>query len=150
MCSLRGLAVAVLMATAGSGVLAQKTYPIFTRDDFVKFMKTVGQNFGAVNASVAAADFESAKSQLTRSREQLGVTVTFWRDRKRDDALKFLKQTLTRMDELDEALSVETIDRARVGAALKQVNASCESCHAVYRDYNPATKTYTFKPGTVQ
>jgi cytochrome c556 len=140
----------LLVMTTGGVLLAQKAYPIFTRDDFVKFMKTVGQNFGAVNASVAAADFESAKSQLTRSREQLAVTVTFWRDRKKDDALKFLKETLTRMDELDDALSMETIDKARVGAVLKQVNASCESCHAVYRDYNPATKTYSFKAGTVQ
>jgi cytochrome c556 len=146
------LAFAVLLATTTGGVLLaqQKTYPIFTRDDFVKFMKTVGQNFGAVNASVAAGDFEAAKSQLTRSREQLAVTVTFWRDRKRDDALKFLKETVTRMDELDEAFSTEQVDKARVAAVLKQVNASCESCHSVYRDYNPATKTYSFKAGTVQ
>jgi cytochrome c556 len=145
------LAFAVLLATSTGGVLlAQKTYPIFTRDDFVKFMKTVGQNFGAVNASVAAGDFEAAKSQLTRSREQLAVTVTFWRDRKRDDALKFLKEAVTRMDDLDEALSAEKVDQARVATVLKQVNASCESCHTVYREYNPATKTYSFKAGTVQ
>jgi hypothetical protein len=94
-------------------------------------------------------DFESAKSQLTRSREQLAVTVTFWRDRKRDDALKLLKDTLTKMDDLDEALSVVTVDAARADGILKQVNSACEACHAVYRQFDPATKTYTFKPGVL-
>lgn len=140
----------LLLAGAGAAPAAQKkTYPIFTQDDFVKFMKTVGQNFGAVNASVAEDDFESAKSQLTRSREQLAWTVTFWRDRRKDDALEYLKNTLTRMDELDEALSVERVDPGKVGAVLKEVNAACESCHAVYREYNPVSRTYRFKAGSI-
>jgi hypothetical protein len=142
----------LLVALAGTGAIlsAQKTYPIFTQDDFVKFMKSVGQNFGAVNASIGKADFESAKSQLTRSREQLAVTVTFWRDRKKDDALQFLKATLTRMDDLDGALSEEKIDPAKIGGILKAVNASCEACHAAYRDFDAAAKTYTFKPGALR
>jgi cytochrome c556 len=152
MCSRRASAIViatVLLAGAGSVATAQKTYPIFTQDDFVKFMKTVGQNFGAVNASVGSGDFESAKSQLTRSREQLAWTVTFWRDRRKDDALKYLKDTLSKMDALDEALSEEKIDPGKVGVILKDVNASCESCHAVYREYNAATRTYRFKAGSI-
>jgi cytochrome c556 len=139
----------VLMVCAGSGATAQKPYPVFTVDDFLKFMKTVGQNFGAVNASIANGDFESAKSQLTRSREQLAVSVTFWRDRKKDDALKFLKDTLAKMDDLDAALSAEKIDPAAVGGLAKQVNAACEACHAVYRDLDPVTKAYRIRPGSI-
>jgi cytochrome c556 len=138
-----------MMVCAGSGATAQKPYPVFTVDDFFKFMKTVGQNFGSVNASIANGDFESAKSQLTRSREQLAISVTFWRDRKKDDALKFLKNTLMKMDDLDAALSAETIDPTAVGGLLKQVNAACEACHAVYRDLDSATKAYKFKPGSI-
>jgi cytochrome c556 len=145
-------ALAFVMAVIGSiaVVAAQKSYPIFTPDDFVKFMKTVGQNFGAVNASIGKADYDSAKSQLTRSREQLAVTVTFWRDRRKDDALKFLKTTLTAMDDLDGALSEEKIDAAKVAAILKQVNGACEACHAAYRDFDPGTKSYTFKPAALR
>jgi hypothetical protein len=139
----------LVVAMSAVALAQQKTYPIFGRDDFIKFMKTVGQNFGAVTASISMRDFESAKSQLTRSREQLAVTVTFWRDRKRDDALKLLKDTLTKMDDLDEALSVVTVDAARADGILKQVNSACEACHAVYRQFDPATKTYTFKPGVL-
>jgi cytochrome c556 len=140
------LLIGLLLMAAGIPAAAQKAYPVFTREDFFKFMKSVAQNFGAVTASIGSGDFEAGKSQLTRSREQLAVTVTFWRDRKRDDALKFLKDTLTRMDQLDDGLSEEKIDPAKVGAALQQVNAACEACHAVYRDFDRTTKTYTFKP----
>jgi hypothetical protein len=145
---------AIVLAGAGAVVTAQRTaqqksYPIFTQDDFVKFMKTVGQNFGAVNASVGSGDFESAKSQLTRSREQLAWTVTFWRDRGKADALKLLKDTLGTMDALDEALSAEQINAERVNAAVKQVNTSCEACHAQYREYNAATRSYGFKAGSI-
>lgn len=141
--------VLMVLVSAGSGATAQKPYPVFTLDDFFKFMKTVGQNFGAVNASIAKGDFESAKSQLTRSREQLAVSVTFWRDRKKDDALRFLKDTLVRMDDLDAALSTEKIDPTAVGGLLKQVNAACEVCHGVYRDLDPVTKAYRIKPGSI-
>jgi cytochrome c556 len=146
---LRLTAIALVVVCAGYGATAQKSYPVFTVDDFLKFMKTVGQNFGAVNASIASGDFESAKSQLTRSREQLAISVTFWRDRKKDDALRFLKETLVKMDDLDAALSTEKIDPTAVGGRLKQVNAACESCHAVYRDQDPVTKAFRIRPGSI-
>ena len=147
---LRLPAIALIMTVcAGPGATAQKPYPVFTLDDFLKFMKTVGQNFGAVNASIVDGDFESAKSQLTRSREQLAVSVTFWRDRKKDDALKFLKDTLLRMDDLDAALSTEKLDPTAVGGLVKQVNAACEACHAVYRDLDPVTKAYRIRSGSI-
>jgi cytochrome c556 len=75
--------------------------------------------------------------------------VTFWRDRGKADALKFLKETLGTMDALDEALSAEQINAERVNAALKQVNTSCEVCHAQYREYNAATRSYGFKAGSL-
>ena len=38
-------ALAALLAVLAGSALAQKTYPIFTRDDFVKFMKTEKDQF---------------------------------------------------------------------------------------------------------
>ena len=140
-------AAVVFVGLGGLTAAQQKTYPVFTTDDFVRMMKSVGQNFAAVDRSTAQQDFEAAKGQLTRSREQLAVTITFWRDRKRDDAIKMLRTTLTRMDQLDDALSAEKIDSAAAAGIVKQVQAACESCHAVYREQDPATKAYRFKPG---
>ena len=50
---------------------------------------------------VGSSDYESAKAQLTRAREQLAITITFWRDRKKDDAVAMLRSALTGMDSLD-------------------------------------------------
>lgn len=112
-------------------------------------MKSVGANFGGTRASMAKGDYEEAKSRLTRSREQLAVTVTFWRDHKKDDAIKMLRAALTRLDDLDAALSTEIVDAAGASSLAEQVTSACEACHAVYRDQDPATKAYRLKPGSL-
>ena len=113
-----GLAAPLILMLAGSSVAAE--YPIFTANNLADNMKLLGRNFTAVNASLAKSDFEAAKAQLTRSRELLAVTITFWKDRKKDDAIKILKDAVTGMDELDAALDIseavgwEMIERRRV------------------------------------
>ena len=132
---------------ASAATTAQKPYPIFTVDQFQIAMKTVGLAFGLVNSSLASNDVASSKDYLARSRDQLATTIVFWRDRKRDDAIKMLRDAVSRMDDLDVALSTEPVDPAAVTALAKQVGAACESCHAVYREQDPATKAYRLKPG---
>ena len=142
--------VAIMVVAAGSLTTAQKPYPIFTLDDYVSAMKGVGRAFGVVTLSLAKNDFETAKSQLVLARQRLAVTITFWRDHKKDDALKMLRDTLTKMDDLDAVLSAEKVDAAAASDLLKQVNAGCQSCHLVYRDQDPTTKAFRLKPGSVQ
>ena len=143
--------VMLVVVAAGSLVTAQqKPYPIFTFDHFVAAMKTVGQAFGAVNAALAKNDFEDSKAYLAISRDRLATTITFWRDRKKDDAIRFLRDSMTKMDDLDAALSANTIDPTAVNAIAKQVGATCQACHAVYREQDPATKAYRLKPGSAQ
>lgn len=142
---------ALLVACAGVWTSAQKNpYPIFTLEQYTNMMKTAGRNFGAVQVSLSKSDFEAAKAQLTRSREQIAITVTFWRDNKKDDALKMLRNTLNRMDELDATLSADKVDTDAARDLARQINAACQSCHAVYRDQDPATKAFRLKPGSVQ
>jgi hypothetical protein len=138
--------VAASLLVAG----AEKPYPIFTADNLVSNMKLIGRNFTAVNTSIANSDFETAKAQLTRSRELLAVTITFWRDRKKDDAIKILKGAIAKMDDLDAALSAEKIDAADASAIAKQIGAACLACHATYREQDPNTKSYRLKTGSVQ
>jgi hypothetical protein len=129
---------------------AQTKYPIFTPANFVDTMKTVGVNFSAVNAAIAGKDFATAKAQLIRSRERLALTITFWRDRKKDDEVRILRDALTRMDDLDALLSANPIDGAAAGAAVKQIGANCQACHAANREQDPTTHAYRFKPGLVE
>ena len=111
-------------------------------------MKSVGANWDGTSASIAKGDFEEAKARLTRSREQLAVTITFWRDNKKADAVKMLRNALTKLDELDAALSVDRVEAA-AATLVRPVNEACEACHAVYRDQDPATNAYRLKPGSV-
>ena len=141
--------IAVLVLVASSIATAQKKYPIFTPAHLENAMKMLGLAFGLVTASLAKDDFENSKDFLSRSREQLAPTVTFWKDREKDDAIKLLTDTVRTMDDLDAALSAETIDQTAVKTLAKQVNAACEACHAVYREQDPATKAYRLKPDSV-
>jgi len=143
----------VVFAAAGGGALAtgqERPYPIFTAEQFVSAMKTVGQAFAAVNASLGRNEFEDSKAYLVISRDRLATTITFWRDRKKDDAIKMLRDAVTKMDDLDVALSAEQIDPAAVAARVKQVGAACAACHAMYREQDPVTKAYRLKKGTVE
>ena len=145
----RAAAVVFLLGIAGPEATAQKRYPIFTLKDLVHTMTTMGRNVEAVNMSIASSDFATAKGQLTRARVQLAISMTFWRDNGKHDAIRMLRETLTRMDDLDAALSRDKVDAAAVGALARQVDTACQSCHAVYRDQDPTTKAYRLKPGSV-
>jgi len=136
-----------LAAAAGA---QQVSYPIYTQDDFVKTMKSVGQNFGAIVPALTANDIDEAKGRVVRSREQLATTVTFWRDHKKEDAIKMWRASISKMDELDTALSAENPDKEAAIALVKQVGATCAACHSQYREQDPATKAYRLKSGSVQ
>jgi cytochrome c556 len=143
------LAIAAVSLMSGVLLIAQKPYPVFTADDFSNAMKALGRNYAAVNSLISKNDFDGAKSQLARTRELLATTITFWRDRKKDDAIKMLRDDVSKLDDLDAALSAEKVDPAAVNAIVMQAGSACQSCHAVYREQNPNTKEYRFKAGLV-
>jgi hypothetical protein len=138
--------LAVAVVTVVATVSAQTKYPIFTPANFVDTMKTVGVNFSAVDAAIGSSDFSTAKAQLIRSRERLALTITFWRDRKKDNEIKMLRDALTQMDDLDTLLSAQPVDKAAASAAVKQIGATCQACHAANREQDPSTHAYRFKP----
>ena len=140
----------LLVVLGGSFATAQKPYPIFTLDHLGATMKTLGPNFRAATASLTAGDYESAKALVIRSREQLATTVTFWRDHERDDAVAFLRATVAKMDNLDMALSAETVDPAAVTTLAGEIGAACQACHTVYREQDPVTNEYRLKPRSVE
>ena len=76
-------------------------------------MQTAGRNYAAVTSLLGSGDYESAKAQLTRAREQLAITITFWRDRQKADAVADAEKALTAMDGLDAALGAASVDPRR-------------------------------------
>ena len=124
---------AVLLLPAGSSG-QQGPYPIFTEAHLDATMTTLGPNVAGVRAALAAGDYSTAKERAIRSREQLATTITFWRDRDRDDAVGWLRTALERLDALDTALSIESVDAAAVVAIGDEIAEACNACHAVYRE----------------
>jgi hypothetical protein len=142
--------LAVFLALGGAIAAAQapaakSQYPIFTTDHLNEAMRTVGLAYGLASTSIAKDDRENAKDYLIRARDQLATTITFWRDRKVDDAVTILRDTLKKMDDLDAAMSAETVDTAAVKKLAGEITAGCESCHAKYREQDPTTKAYRVK-----
>jgi cytochrome c556 len=138
------LAIAVAAVNVAA---AQKKNPYrnYTEEKFVENMQAAGRNYAAVTTLIGGDDYESAKAQLTRAREQLAITITFWRDRQNDDAVKMLREALNGMDGLDTVLSANPVDPPAVKAASARVDAACSACHGVYREQDPATKAYRLK-----
>jgi hypothetical protein len=128
---------------------AQKQYPVFTEANLVKAMKDAGTSFAAGRVSLTANDMSAAKSQFVHAREELAVTIAFWRDRKKADAIRMLRETLAKLDELDTALSEQMIDRTVVEELARRANEACESCHAVYREQDPSLKAYRLRRDTL-
>ena len=131
-------AASVLVAAAlllpASSPAQQGPYPIFTEAHLDATMTTLGPNVAGVRAALAAGDYSTAKERAIRSREQLATTITFWRDRDRDDAVGWLRTALDRLDALDTVLSVESVDPAAAVAIGDEIAEACNACHAVYRE----------------
>jgi hypothetical protein len=127
------LTVAVLLLPAASAA-QDGPYPIFTEAHLDAIMTTLGPNVAGVRAALAAGDYSTAKERSIRSREQLATTVTFWRDRERQDAVGWLRTALNRLDALDTVLSVEPVDGAAAAAIAGEITETCTACHAVYRE----------------
>ncbi len=145
-----GLAIGFFLTTGAAVAVAQdKPYPIFTLNHLDAAMKTLGPNVAGIRASLADGDFTTAKARVIRSREQLAITVTFWRDKGRDDAVALLRTALDRMDALDAALSIETVDPRAVETLATQIGDACTACHAVYREQDPVTREYRLTPGAL-
>ena len=87
--------------------------------------------------------------RLARAREQLATTITFWRRGEREDAVRFVRTAVGGMDDLDAALSAESVDAARASELAGAVEATCTACHAAYREEDPAGG-FRLKPGSVQ
>ena len=133
----------MVVIASGTAVSAQKNpYRNYTEEKFVQNMQTADRNYAAVKALVAKNDYESAKAQLTRAREQMALTITFWRNTKKDDAVAMLRKALTSLDDLDVALGAEKVDPSAIAGASERINAACQACHATYREQDPATKAY--------
>ena len=142
------LAAAALVAAAGVAVIAQqRPYPVYSEYHLDRTMKLVGRNFTGAREALDAGEFETAKALFTRSREQIAVSITYWRHNGLDDGVRMLRDTLNLLDALDTALSKPPVDAPAAAALAADTGTACHACHVVYREQDPDTGEYSVKLG---
>jgi len=147
--SFRVFVASLALVLGGSAAFGQEQapkYPIFKAEHLEEAMKTIGLAFTLTRSAIDKNSPENAKDYLIRARDQLATTITYWRDRKNEDAIGILRDTLKKIDALDAAMSAEDADLKAASTLAASVGQSCEACHAKYRDQDPATKAYRVKP----
>ena len=139
---------ALLVAAAAVAATAQqRPYPVYSEYHLDRTMKLVGRNFAGAREALDASEFETAKALFTRTREQVAVSITYWRHNRRDDAVRMLRDVLDGLDALDAALSKPPVDAAAAAALAADTGTACHACHVVYREQDPDTGEYSVKLG---
>ena len=136
---------AVLIACAGSLAVAQK---MTTEEELDKAMKLAQPAMGAANKALQAKNTEEAARQLAIVKQVIVDTQPFWVVHKKDDAIKANKDTIAKIEATEKLISGPSADPVAAAASLKELGASCRTCHEVYR-VRDADNNWVLKPGSI-
>ena len=140
------LAAAMTLACASAVGHGQK---VTKTEEFVQAMKTVGTSLKAGTKAITSSAYADAKAPLVLARQTLASTVPFWIEEKVGEAAKMTRDAVRKLDDVDTALSVTSVDPAVVAGVVKAMNDACTACHNVYREGNPDTG-YKIKQGVLK
>jgi hypothetical protein len=136
---------AALVVLAGAIAIGQAK--ITTIEEYAKLMQSNAQANGALNKALGSAAYADARMQVVTLRQNFMTLQPFWTERKRDDAIGFVKDGLTRLDALDKMLAAGTVDQMAAQAAAKEFGGNtCGACHKAYREGDAKTG-FRFRPG---
>ena len=141
----RVYASAILLVTVGVGLGAQK---VTTPEELDKVMKKAGPAMQATQKAVGAGAYADVKTQIAIVKQAVLDSQAFWIEHKKEDALKFNKETLAKIDAFEQLVSAPTVDAAAAAASLKAVGGSCRTCHQQYRATD-AENNFILKPGSI-
>ena len=136
----------VLLFALSAGVVAAQK--VTTPEELDKVMKKSGPAMQATQKAMGAGKYDEARKQIATVKQAVLDSQSFWVEHKRDDALKFNKETLAKLDTFEKMIATDTVDAATASAALKAVGASCRQCHQVYRATD-AEENFILKPGSI-
>jgi cytochrome c556 len=136
---------ALLVAWSGSMLLAQK---VTSAEELDKAMKKMQSSMQAIQKALKSESYEDARTQIATLKQVVDDSREFWVAHKKDDAIKANLDVVAKLEEADKLLATTPVDRAAVGAAMKQVGAACLACHKPYR-VRDEKNDYIIKPGTI-
>jgi cytochrome c556 len=140
----RVYAAALMVTFAGSLAVAQKPT---TPEELDKTMKKVQTANQAVMKAVKSGDFAEGAKQLAIVKQAVDDSREFWVLKKKDDAIKFNKEVIGKIEETEKLLAGKPDAQAAM-ESLKLVGAACRQCHEVYR-VRDADNNWVLKPGSV-
>ena len=117
-------------------------------EEYDKAMKKVGPAAQAMNKALASGAYGEVRAQLAIVKQGVADAESFWIMHKKEDAQKFTKDVLGKLDAFGKLVATDTVDAAAATVAAKEVGAACRSCHMVYRAQDEKQQ-YIIKPGTI-
>jgi cytochrome c556 len=136
---------ALLVMWCGSMVAAQK---VVAPEELDKMMKKAGPAMQAAGKAISSGAYADARTQLATLKQAINDSRDFWVQHKKDDAIKFNKETVAKIEAVEKMVATDAVDAAATTAALKEIGGACRSCHEPYR-VRDAENNYVLKPGSV-
>ena len=138
----------VALLGLNAGAVAAQGAKVSTPEELDKVMKKAGPAMQATTKAVGVGAYADVKTQIATVKQAVLDSQSFWVEHKREDALKFNKDTLAKLDEFSKLIESDTVDAAAAGASVKAVGGACRSCHQVYRATD-ADNNFILKPGSL-
>ena len=121
---------------------------VSTPEELDKTMKRVNEANRAMAKALGSSAWGDVRTQLAIVKQGVTDAESFWILHKKEDAQKFTKDVLAKLDAFGKLVATDTVDGAAAAVAAKEVGAACRSCHMVYRAQDDKQQ-YIIKPGTI-
>ena len=144
----RGSVVALMLMWVGFVAVGVAQTKVTTVEELDKTMKKVGPASRAVPKAIGSGNLAEAKTQLEIMRQGLIDAENFWVVNKKDDAVKFNKEAVAKIEEYIKVVTATPADAEAITAAGRALNPTCGACHKVYRAQD-AEQNYIIKPGSI-
>ena len=127
----QGWLVLGALAVFGLTVIASEKAP----ESYVKNMKDTNTAAADLRKSVEAKDYQAIAGQAASIKVLFDNTLSFWEERKAEDAIGFAKTGSKAAADLEAAAKAKNDDG--VASAAKAVQGICKTCHDAHRERLP-------------
>jgi hypothetical protein len=113
--------------------LARRPPPPLTAEEaaYAAVMKRVGPGFAELRQAVSASNAEAASAAAASLEQALAETETFWKTRRRPDAIKWSVDARRALDAARRAARSGRWDEVKT--SVSGLGQACQECHAAYR-----------------
>jgi cytochrome c556 len=146
---MRGRVVAFAAVAVWSvAILAAQDGKVTNPEELDKTMKKVGPASQAMGKAAGSGAWADVRTALATMKQGVSDAENFWIINKREDAQKFTKDVLAKIDAAAKLVATDPVDAAAAVVAIKEIGGTCRQCHMVYRSQD-ANQNYIIKPGSI-